>query len=112
MDTPQELYDVTYNTYVDQMSNLDVESDEAEKAAKTLKLLTESRPTPIAEAEPTTKWGKFKRGCAKALDNETARVTIKALGSLGGVGLVVWTTVYRDHVLERQAMNQANQTPR
>ena len=67
----------------------------------------EPDPAPV----PTTRREKALARTAAILDNETTRAFIKAAGALGGVGLVVWSTVHRDHVLERQALAQANQRP-
>lgn len=94
--------------------NIDLASDEASKAMKNLKIFSECRP-PKPEPEPTpapvpvTRWEKVKAAASCVWDNETTRVAIKAGGALTGVVVVAWSTVHKDHVLERQALAQANQ---
>lgn len=116
MDTPQTHYDEAFMVQVDRASTFDPETEEFAKAAKNLKLFSEFRP-PASDPEPTpvivptTRRGKFKVAAARFWDNETTRVLIKAGGAFAGVGLVTWTTVHRDHVMERNALAQANQRP-
>lgn len=94
--------------------NIDLASDDATTRMKNLKLFSECRPQPIPVAEPipeppTTRWGKFCCWAGRVWDNETTRVTIKAGGALSGVALVAYSTIHKDHVIERQAIAQANQ---
>ena len=110
------LHDAKFTEMLNQLPT-DLSSDAAANAMKALKLYSETRP-PEPEPEPTpdpvpaTRWGRFKAGLSKVWDNETTRVTIKAGGAFAGVGVVAWSTIHRDHVLERNALAQANQQPR
>ena len=110
----QSQLDERLRELIDEASGLDIESNDFALAAKNLRLFSEVRPL-LPEAEPTsttvpaTKWGRFKAGTAAVWDNETTRVFIKAGGAFAGVGLVVWSTIHKDHVMERQALAQANQ---
>lgn len=89
----------------------ELHSDEATVAMKNLKTFSELKPEISDEPEPMplTRWGKVRSGLAAALDNETTRTVVKAGGTFAGVVLVVYTTVRKDHILERQALQQANQ---
>ena len=112
MDTPLSLYDAKFKELVDALPT-DLETNEATTAMKNFKTFSESRP-PQPELEslpavPETRWGRLKLGAARALDNETTRTLIKAGGAFAGVAVVAYSTIHKDHVLERQAMNQANQ---
>jgi len=83
---------------------------------KNLKLYSECRPPkPEPEPEPavvpTTRWGKIKAGASCVWDNETTRTLIKAGGAFAGVAVVAYSTIHKDHVMERQALAQANQRP-
>jgi len=114
MSDPITLYDEVICDALTQVKSLDLASDEATATVKNLEILSKCQPTkpepePETIPEPTTFWGKFKAGSAKIWDNETTRVTIKAAGAFGGVALVTWTTVYRDHVITKEAQTQANQ---
>lgn len=111
-----ELYAVKFEHLIEQAADLPLESDEATTAMKNLKLFSECRPpapTPdsILEPVPTTAWEKFKHRTARIWDNETTRVLIKAGGAFAGVATVAYTTIHKDHVIERQAFTQANQRP-
>lgn len=116
MSSPREAYDRRQTELIDESASFDVQSEEFREAAKNLRLFSESGPL-IAHPEseptlvPTTRWGKIKAGMSAVWDNETTRVFLKAGGAFAGVGLVVWSTVHRDHVMEKQAMQQANQRP-
>lgn len=111
-----KLFEDEFNKLVSEAASFDLESDEATTAMKNLKTFSEVRP-PAPEPEPTpdfvpvTKWEKFKHGLSTVWDNETTRTLIKAGGAFGGVALVTYTTIRKDHVLERQALGQANQSP-
>ncbi len=117
MSDPVERFDETFMDFVDRIAKEDLTQDTSTTAIKNLKLFKECRPQ-APEPEPTiievpvtpeTTWCKVKAGIASAWDNETTRVLIKAGGAFAGVGLVVWTTVHKDHVMERNALSQANQ---
>ena len=113
MADPNEIYDAKFVELVQSLPS--VLSDEAATTqVKNLETFSKSRPPtpepePIPDPVPTTAWGKFKCGLSNVWDNETTRVLIKAGGAFAGVGLVVWSTVHRDHVVERTALQQANQ---
>ena len=100
--------------FVDRIAKEDLMSEETTTAMKNLEIFSKCRPQalepePTPEPVPTTTWEKVKAGASCVWDNETTRVTIKAVGAFAGVALVAYSTIHRDHVLERQAMNQANQ---
>lgn len=115
MDTPQARFDETYMDFIDRLSKEDLASDSATTFVRNLETLSRCRPQtpepePTPEPVPTTVWGKVKAGASCAWNNETTQVTIKAVGAFAGVALVVYSTIQKDHVLERQALAQANQT--
>lgn len=92
----------------------DLESDESTTAMKNIETFSKihtalPEPEPTLDPEPTTVRGRLGRATACAWDNETTRVFIKAGGAFAGVALVAYSTIKRDHVLERQAIDQANQ---
>lgn len=112
MPKPDDVYGQTFEDLVVKAAQHPLESQEATTAFKNLKTFSESRPPvtePLPAPEPTTVWGKVKAGTVRALDNETTRTLIKAGGAFAGVALVAYATVYKDHVVERQALAQANQ---
>lgn len=93
---------------------VDLESNEATTAMKNLETFSNihkalPEPEPAPAPEPTTVLGKAARATARVWDNETTRVFIKAGGAFAGVAVVAYSTIRRDHVLERQALDQANQ---
>lgn len=111
---PHERFNETYVKFVETTATLDLSSEEATTAVKNLKTFSECRPPepepePTPEYVPVTRWEKFKAGASSVLDNETTRTFIKAVGAFGGVAVVTYSTIYKDHVIERQAMAQANQ---
>ena len=112
MATPNETHDSAYVKLVEQVSQMPLTEEATTVAIKNLRTFSESRlPTPEPEPtpEPTTVWGKLKLGTSKVWDNETTRTLIKAGGAFAGVALVTYSTIHRDHVVERQALAQANQ---
>lgn len=116
MSKPHEVYDTRLAQLIEEATSFDIQSEESTKAMKNLEVFSKCRPPqPEPETEPTvvptTKWGKFKAEAGSVLDNETTRALIKAGGAFAGVGLVVWSTIKRDHVMERTALQQANQRP-
>lgn len=112
MASPNETHDAAYVRFVEKIHEMAPASEEATTAIKNLRTLSEAR-LPASEPEPaptpTTVWGKFKLGTSKVWDNETTRTVIKAGGAFAGVALVTYSTIHRDHVVERQALAQANQ---
>ena len=118
MSSPSDAYDRRLTELIDETASHDVQSKEFLDAAKNLEAFSKihahlPKPEPVPEPDPVpaTRWGKIRAGLAAALDNETTRTFIKAGGAFAGVALVVATTVRRDHVMEKQAMQQANQRP-
>lgn len=114
MDNAVALYDETYCDALRQVKVLTLSEDEATTTIKNLRVLAECRPPelspePEATPEPTTVLGKLKAGAAGVWDNETTRVFIKAGGAFAGVALIAWTTIHRDHVIQREAMSLATQ---
>lgn len=113
-DNPKELFDKTFVDAVKEAASYDLGTEAATTVMKNLKLLSEVTvpdPAPKSTPEPTTLWDKTKAGVAKVWDNETTRVLIKAGGAFAGVATVAYTTIHKDHVMERQALAQANQRP-
>lgn len=107
-------YDVRLQQLIEEASSHNIDSEEFANAAKNLETFLKCRtllpqPEPEPDPVPTTVWGRVKAATAAVWDNETTRVLIKAGGSLAGVGLVVYSTIQRDHVLEKQSLAQANQ---
>lgn len=118
MSSPHEIFDEKLADLIEEAASHQLESDEATKAMKNLETFTRCRPpAPAPEpepelevvVEPKTTWEKVRGGVAAVWDNETTRVLIKAGGAFAGVALVAWSTIKRDHVMERQALAQANQ---
>ena len=91
-----------------------ITDDRASDAAKTLETLskvhTALKPEPeiLPDPVPTTRLGRVRAGLSKAWDNETTRAVIKAGGAFAGVAYVTHATIKKDHILERQALAQAN----
>lgn len=112
MSNPLDTYDDAFVGLVAKATEHPLESEAATVAIKNLKTFSDARP-PVPEPDPTptptTRWGKVKAGAAQALDNETTRTLIKAGGAFAGVALVAYATIHKDHVVERQALAQANQ---
>lgn len=107
--TPQDYFDEAYKELVEKIVEMPLEDEATTTRIRNLRTFSECRiEVAPDEEEPTTKWGKFKCGVSKIWDNETTRTAIKAGGAFAGVIAVVWTTVHRDHVIEREALNQAN----
>lgn len=114
MDDPKELFDKTFVDAVKEAASHELSDEGTTTVMKNLKLLSEvTVPETVAKSipEPTTLWGKTKAGVSKVWDNETTRVLIKAGGAFAGVATVAYTTIHKDHVMERQALAQANQRP-
>lgn len=115
MTEPKPYHEV-FDQFVGEISSYDLATDEATTAIKNFETFSKCRPQPvepepIPEPVPETAWEKFKCTTSRVWDNETTRVLIKAGGAFGGVVLVTWSTIHRDHVVERQALQQANQRP-
>jgi hypothetical protein len=113
MADPLDLYNSKLAEFIENLPT-DLESNEATTAIKNFETFSKSRPhepepEPTPDPEPTTVRGKVGRAVARAWDNETTRVFIKAGGAFAGVAVVTYSTIKRDHVLERQAIDQANQ---
>ena len=114
MDNTHELFDSRLADLIEDAANFDLASGDATTAMKNLKIFSECRPPePTPEPEPApelnTFWEKTRFHVASVLDNETTRVIIKAGGAFAGIALVAYSTIHKDHVMERQALAQANQ---
>lgn len=114
MSTPHEFYDVVLQDFLENVKDHDLSTEEATTAMKNLETFSKCRPPtpepePIPDPVPTTVWGKVKAGTSRVWDNETTRVFIKAGGAFAGVAVVAYSTIKKDHVIERQALAQANQ---
>lgn len=111
-------FDMHLRAAIDDATDKDLGSEEAAAMIKNLANLAAIRPSlvePETDPEPvvpTTRAGKISARLAKVLDNETTRVFIKAGGALAGVAVVAYSTIHKDHVIERQAMAQANHDAR
>jgi len=115
MDTPLDTFNTRFTQLIEEASQLDIESEAATVAMNNLKKFSECRPPepatePESCPEPTTFWGKTKAVAAYGWESETTRTIIKAGGAFAGVAFVAYSTIYKDHVLERQALAQANTT--
>lgn len=115
MSDIQAFFDEHFRDVLDKATDqIDLSSEQATTTLKNLKTFSECRPVapdpqPTPDPVPTTVWGKVKVGSARVWDNETTRVFIKAGGAFAGVALVAYSTIHKDHVIERQALAQANQ---
>jgi hypothetical protein len=114
MSDAQTLVDEIVKEELAILKSIDFSSKEATTAIQNIRdvstLPLPAAPEPEAIPEPpTTILGKLKAGVAGVWDSETTRVLIKAGGAFAGVALVTWTTIHRDHVIERQAMSLATQ---
>ncbi len=112
MSSPRQTYDEHLTELIHQAARFDLASEGATTAMQNLEKFSKCAPAPDPEPEPTpeplTRWGRVRASVACALDNETTRTFIKAGGAFAGVGLVVWSTIHRDGVLDRQSLDQAN----
>lgn len=113
MPTPDE-FDATLDDLLKRIVNEDITTNEFTTAAKNYQIVANARPadvepTPEPKPVPETAWGKVKAGASTVWESETTRAFIKAGGAFAGVALVVWSSVHRDHVLEKTALSQANQ---
>lgn len=114
--TPSDAYDKLFINMVEDISNREIDQDSTTVAISNLVALAKAQPQapepePIQPVVPTTRLGKLGYGVARFWDNETTRVLIKSGGALASVALVGVWTVKKDHVLERQALDQAHQPP-
>lgn len=117
MDNTHEAFNTKFLVLIDNVPT-DLESQETTVAMKNLEIFSKCRPPepspePVIEPEPvvpTTRRGKTLAWMARALDNETTRIIIKSGGAFAGVAVVAYSTIHRDHVLERQALDQANRS--
>lgn len=116
MDSHELLQD-KFKSLVEQIDPHDLETEDATRAINNLKKFSEieppksPEPEPIPEPVPTTFRGKLACTANRVYESETTRSLIKAGGAFAGVVAVVWATVHRDTVLQREALNQANQKP-
>lgn len=112
-DTAQQLNE-TLLDLVERASQHDIASDDATTAWKNVETMSNILPPPPEPTtpEPTTVWGKVKSGAGRVWDNDTTRVFLKSGFAFAGVIGVAYTTIHKDHVVERQALAQANQSDR
>lgn len=118
-DSPREVHETRLAQLIEEASHFDLHDDKTTTALRNLKTFSELKLPPVPEPEPTpepepipaTGWAKVKENVAAVWESETTRAVIKAGGAFAGVALVAWTTIHRDHVMERQALAQANQRP-
>lgn len=112
MSKPRETFDARFEELIEATANYDLHTDDATTAMKNLEAYSRCRP-PESPTEPETDplegWARVRDGIAKVWNNETTRVFIKAGGTFAGVALVTYSTIRKDHVIERQALAQANQ---
>lgn len=112
--SPKQLYDEQFKRFMSEIAGADLKDDTTSTEMKNFKLFSEiTVPAPVEPdptPEPTTVRGKVLRGISRVWDNETTRVLIKAGGAFAGVATVAYATIHKDHVLERQAYSQAQQT--
>lgn len=114
MDDRTELINETLMDLVHKAADIDIASVEATTAWQNIKTVSDLLPEQAesTEPEPTTFLGKVGRSFAKAWDNDTTRVLLKSGFAFAGVAGVAYTTIHKDHVVERQALAQANQSDR
>jgi len=114
MTTPSDALDAKILKLIDTVPDdvTNPSTTDAVKALETLsKVHTALKPEPElppTHVVPTTRRGKFVAGLRSAWDNETTRAVIKAGGAFAGVAYVTHATIKKDHILERQALAQAN----
>lgn len=115
MADPTETFNTLFCDIVSDIKGDDYAAESTAAKINNLATLLKVRPLPtdepvvVPDPVPETRWGRFKLAAAKVLDNETTRTVIKAAGSVAGVGIVAYATINKDHVLERQALDQAHQ---
>lgn len=114
METPLELYDKTYMDFVKEVATMDLASDDMTTAMKNFETYSKVRPSepelePVQPDVPTTFLGKLGAGLSRVWNNETTQIFGKAAIGFAGVYVVAHQTIQKERVLERQAMNQANQ---
>lgn len=115
--TPSDAYDKLFTEMVEDIANREFEHDTTAAAINNLVALSKAsphrpEPEPDQPVVPTTRLGRFGAGIGKVWDNETTRALIKAGGAFAGVLVVANATIKKDHVLERQALDQAHQQQR
>lgn len=112
MSESPQLFEAKFNNLLAKLPD-DLTDESAQNAMKAFETFSKTRP-PEPEPEilpdpvPTTRLGKIRAGLSTALDNETTRTVIKAAGAFAGVAYVTHATIKKDHILERQALAQAN----
>lgn len=119
MDAHLDAFNAKLLTMIENMPT-DLESEETARAVKNLADFSKCRPPApqpapstdvvVPETPEPTRRQKVMAGMGRVLDNETMRTFIKAGGTFAGVALVAYSTIHKDHVLERQALAQANTT--
>lgn len=114
-DTPHSFLDDKLVLAIDEVSTFDLDDPDTKIAMENLLILCKSRSAlnegGPAHNVPETFLARAAFRVARIWDNETTRVFLKAGGALAGVGVVAYSTIHKDHVMERQALAQANQKP-
>jgi hypothetical protein len=116
MSKSSETFDTRFTELIEEAASYALHSEDAQMAMRNLETFSrvrppEPKPEPTPDPVPTTRWGKVAAWAACVMNNETTRTVIKTVGTFAGVALVTSTTIRRDHVVERQALAQANQRP-
>lgn len=117
--TPSDAYDKVFTDMVEDIHNRELDDESTTTAISNLVAFSkvqvnrpDTEPEPDQPVVPTTRLGRAWAGVGRILDNETTRALIKAGGAFAGVAFVANATIKKDHVLERQALDQAHQQQR
>ena len=113
MSKARDTFDARFQELIEKTADYDdLDSEEFTAAVRNLETFSKCRPPEApseSEPEPIEGRAKILKTLSKVWDNETTRVLIKAGGTFAGVALVTYSTIRKDHVIERQALAQANQ---
>ena len=113
MSKARDTFDARFQELIEKTADYDrLDDEEFTTAVKNLETFSKCRPPESpSDSDPAPLEGREKilKTIAKVWDNETTRVFIKAGGTFAGVALVAYSTIKKDHVMERQALAQANQ---
>lgn len=109
LEAHTEMY-VTLVNDIDPAEDADITKTKVELVSKfadsfPAHLLPEPTPEPV----PTTRLGRFWHGCKQAAKSENFGTGLKVAGGAASTAMVVYATILRDHHLEREPFQQANQ---